>query len=266
VRADSPLTLALIGTMSVHLLLFTATDAMSTLTRHLPEPAPRFELVDIDEPEPPPPPRALPAPPPPDKTLDPTPIDRPTPPHPTPQVHTSASHPPVDTPPTPTPPTSDTPPVPGALGADGVDRGWSNDEGTAGPRDAHGTHAAGTGSGLGSAGGTGTGSAPAPPAPPSIATIKRRALPKGDYGVLEAGKSYPDEARRLGIEGDLRVRLVVDTTGHVTSATLLGHLGHGLDELALKQARAIEFDPAIDTDDQPTTSVVVWSFHFTLPK
>jgi TonB family protein len=249
--------------MSVHLLLFTATDAMSTLTRHLPEPPPRFELVDIDVPEPPPPPRAAPPPPPPDKTPDPTPVDTPTPPHPTPHVRTSTR--PVETPPT-TPPTSDTPPVPGALSADGVDHGWSNEEGQAGPRDAHGTRAAGTGSGLGSAGGDGTGSAPAPPAPASIATLKRRALPKGDYGVLEAGKDYPAEARRLGIEGEIKVRLVVDVSGHVTSATLLDHLGYGLDELALKQARTIEFEPAIDTNDEPTMSMLVWSFHFTLPK
>jgi protein TonB len=263
VRADSPIALALIGTMSVHLLLFTATDAVSTLTRHLPEPAPHLELIDIDEPAPPPPPPA--PPPPPDKAPDATPVDKPVSPHPTPQVHSTATQPPVETP-HPSQPPSDTPPVPGALGADGVDRGWSNEDGQTGPRDAHGIRPPGTGSGHGSAGGDGTGSAPAPPAPPSIATIKRRALPKGDYGVLEAGKNYPDEARRLGIEGDLRVRLVVDVTGHVTTATLLGHLGHGLDELALQQARAIEFDPAIDTDDKPTTSVVVWSFHFTLPK
>ncbi len=84
--------------------------------------------------------------------------------------------------------------------------------------------------------------------------------------MFEAGKDYPAEAKRLGIEGDLRVRLLVDATGHVATATLLGSLGHGLDELALAQAQRIEFEPAIDTDDKPTASVVVWTFHFTLPK
>jgi TonB family protein len=62
------------------------------------------------------------------------------------------------------------------------------------------------------------------------------------------------------------VRLVVDATGKVAQAKLLGKgLGHGLDELALARARAIEFVPAKDSDDQPVASVVVWTFTFTLP-
>ena len=47
---------------------------------------------------------------------------------------------------------------------------------------------------------------------------------------------------------------------------LLNRLGHGLDELALKRAAEIEFEPARDTDDRPVTSVVVWTFTMTLPK
>jgi TonB family protein len=100
----------------------------------------------------------------------------------------------------------------------------------------------------------------------SVATIKKRALPRGDYGYIDAGKDYPTEAKQLGIEGPVRVRLVVDDRGKVTSAVLLNHLGHGLDELALRKAREIEFDPARDTDDHPVASVVVWTFNMTLPK
>ncbi len=91
-------------------------------------------------------------------------------------------------------------------------------------------------------------------------------MPKGDYGYFDAGRDYPQEAKQLGIEGALRVRLVVDDHGHVTTAVLLNHLGHGLDELALDRARKIEFEPARDTDDHPVASVVVWTFQMTLPK
>jgi protein TonB len=100
----------------------------------------------------------------------------------------------------------------------------------------------------------------------SVATIKKRALPKGDYGYFDAGKDYPAEARQLGIEGAIRVRLVVDAEGKVTQARLLNKLGHGLDELAMKRARQLEFTPAVDTEDHPVSSVVVWTFNMTLPK
>jgi len=124
----------------------------------------------------------------------------------------------------------------------------------------------GKGGGKGSGDGTGDGSGSGPPPPPvSIAAIKVPAKPKGDFDYLEIGKNYPPEAKRLGIEGELKARLVVDATGKVTSVRLLGSLGHGLDELATTQARKLTFEPARDTNDQPVTSVVVWTFTFTLP-
>ncbi|MBE7454414.1 MAG: TonB family protein [Kofleriaceae bacterium] len=88
---------------------------------------------------------------------------------------------------------------------------------------------------------------------------------KAGFDYFDARKSYPAEARRLGVEGKIRVRLLVDATGKVTQARLLGGLGHGLDELALARARAIEFEPALDSDDRPVASVVIWTFTFTLP-
>jgi TonB family protein len=99
-----------------------------------------------------------------------------------------------------------------------------------------------------------------------VATIKKRALPKGDYGYFDAGRDYPPEARQLGIEGAIRVRLLVDDQGKVVTKVLLNKLGHGLDELALKRAGEIQFEPALDTDDRPVSSVVIWTFNMTLPK
>jgi TonB family protein len=99
----------------------------------------------------------------------------------------------------------------------------------------------------------------------SIASIKTPAKPIGDFDYLSIGKDYPAEAKRLGIEGELRARLVVDATGKVTFVRLLGSLGHGLDELALARARRLTFLPARDVRGQPVVSVVVWTFAFTLP-
>jgi periplasmic protein TonB len=132
-------------------------------------------------------------------------------------------------------------------------------DGTAGRASGSG---AGSGSGASSpAAGRGTGDRPV-----SVAAIKHRALPRGDYEYFDAGKDYPPDAKRLGIEGDIRVKLVVDEHGRVVSRVLLDHLGHGLDEIALARALAIEFTPALDSDDHPVASVVVWTFHMNKPK
>jgi TonB family protein len=122
------------------------------------------------------------------------------------------------------------------------------------------------GAGGGTGEGIGSGVTAEPPKPVSVATIKKRALPKGDQSYFDAGKDYPAEAKQLGIEGVIRVRLVVDETGKVATAILLNKLGHGLDELALERSKLIEFHPAVDTSDRPVTSVVVWTFTMTLPK
>jgi TonB family protein len=58
-------------------------------------------------------------------------------------------------------------------------------------------------------------------------------VPRGNYQRLGVGTEYPPQARAHGIQGKIRVRLVVDQHGKVTSAILLNRLGYGLDEFAL---------------------------------
>jgi TonB family protein len=122
------------------------------------------------------------------------------------------------------------------------------------------------GSGGGTGAGSGAGAGDEIGKPVSIATIKTRAMPKREFDLLELGRNYPAEAKALGIEGDLRVRLIVDERGQVKSRVLLNKLGHGLDEVAMQHAAELEFEPARDTDDRPVTSVVVWTFHMNLPR
>ena len=74
------------------------------------------------------------------------------------------------------------------------------------------------------------------------------------------------EAKRLGVEGQVKVRLKIDAGGNVAGRSLVTRLGHGLDELALKLAGRLRFKPAIATDDRPVPATVVWTFTFTLPR
>ena len=252
--------LAVAGTLAIHLIIAVFFDALVVLyPMHEEPPAPRLELVDVEVPPivtPPPPPVPQAAP-----------IPAPAPAaHVAHVAHAAPAHVPEAAPvehvlqhPEPTPePTGGAPVIsepdlaPSATGV-GV---------AVGPRTTghigRGGHGGGTGTG------TGAGSA-VEMAPMSVATIKQRAMPRGDYSYQEA-KDYPEEAKQLDIEGKIRVKLVVDEHGAVKSAVLLNRLGHGLDELALRRASSIVFDPARDSDDHPVASVVVWTFDMTLPK
>jgi TonB family protein len=265
-RWDSPLVLATAGTLAVHLIVVTVTDAVVvTHPLQLRVPAPHIELVEVElppvlKPAPPPPPSATPPPP--------APVAPVTPVRPAPRAHAARAVPaPARAPEPPPPPT--TAPATAASGGEQVVHMDDVAPSATGVGVAVGKPVTGRigrgGSGGGTAAGSGSGAGELP-RPVSVATIKHRALPRGDYAFFAAGKDYPAEARALGIEGALRVRLVVDEQGKVTSRVLLNHLGHGLDELALRRAAEIEFTPATDTDDRPVTSVVVWTFNMTLPK
>lgn len=265
--SDSPGALPIVGSIAIHVVI---AILGGTLLESIPPPGlkapPKVELVDIELPPVlrPPPPEVKPAPPPP------TPAPAPPPPAPVKTQHVARSQP--VTPP-PTPPPTEPPTATPTSTASGGDPVVAMDDiapaatGVAvakGPRNTG--HIGRGGSGGGTGAGSGAGSSDAPPTPVSVATIKTRAMPRGDFSYVDASKDYPADAKALGIEGVIRVRLVVDDIGKVKSAVLLNRLGHGLDELALDRAKKIEFDPAKDTDDKPVSSVVVWTFNMTLPK
>jgi protein TonB len=265
VRWDSPLVLALAGTVAVHLAAVTAGDAL--VVTHPRRPwvaAPHLELVEVEVP-----PVVKPLPPPPAAPPPPAPAEPTPPPRAAPRAHAvrAVAPPPRAEEPPPPPTPSETPTPSGgeqvvhmddiAPAASGV--------GVAVGKPVTGRIGRG-GAGGGTGAGSGSGNGDEVARPVSVATIKTAAMPKGDYTFFDAGKDYPAEARALGIEGAIRVRLVVDEHGKVKSRVLLGKLGHGLDELALRRAAEIEFEPAIDTDNHPVTSVVVWTFNMTLPR
>ncbi len=260
-RFDSPVVLATAGTLAIHLLLAVAGDAIVVLNppRGI-EIAPEVELIDVEPVvKPPPPPVAE------DKQEEPEVEDTPKPtPQPVQKLAKRSAPPPKSSEP---PPPTETPPSGGAPLAtmEGLPPPTATGVPVAvGKRTSEHVGRGGTGTGTGA--GSGAGSADEPPKPVSIAVIKKNAMPKGDFGYIDAAKEYPPEAKALGIEGPIRVRLLVDETGKVKTAVLLNKLGHGLDELALAKAKQIEFEPARDTEDKAVSSTVIWTFRMTLPK
>jgi periplasmic protein TonB len=271
VKWDSPFVLTLAGTIAIHTILLVGADAVMVVTPDdEPEVPPRLELIEIKVEKPKAKEKEKPKPPPPQLKLDipevkPEPVKTPvkTVRQPVPQVRT-APPPPTDTP----PPQNTSPDSGGSTAPTLSNYQLTTDNGQADAiihkkaKPGRGQGGIGTGTGSGS----GAGSASAPPAPVSVATIKKRAMPKGDYGYIDASRDYPAEARQRSIEGPIRVKLIVGDDGVVRDATLLNRLGYGLDELALERAKKIQFDPARDTDDKAVSSIVIWTFNMTLPK
>lgn len=258
-RWDSPFVLAVAGTLAVHLTVVTGLDALVVIRPYRsPPPAPRVELVEIE-----PPPVLKPPPPPPPEPPPPEPVRPETPPPPRPQVARTAPRPAPRAaeppPPTEVPPPSETPGGSEVYHMENVAPAATGVAVASGPRSTGRIGRGGTGGGTGAGVGSGTEVA----RPVSVAMIKTMPKPKRDYDYIQ---DYPAEAKALGIEGNIRVRLVVDDTGKVISRVLLNKLGHGLDELALARAAELEFEPALSTDDKPVQAQLVWTFRMTLPK
>ncbi len=67
---------------------------------------------------------------------------------------------------------------------------------------------------------------------------------------------YPDEARRAGVEGTVRLKIVVDNEGRVVDVKLLNGPGFGLNEAAREAIKRFKFKPAIKGGESVSTSMV----------
>ncbi len=74
---------------------------------------------------------------------------------------------------------------------------------------------------------------------------------------------YTEEARRLRIEGEVLLEVVLESNGRVRVVRVVRGLGHGLDEAAVRSAEQIRFKPAL-RDGQPVDSGAVLHIIFQL--
>ncbi len=111
----------------------------------------------------------------------------------------------------------------------------------------------GQGSGIGDGSGGGTGGGPYRPGsgiePPSI--------------LREVKPDYTEEARRLGIRGDVVLEIVVRADGSVGHVRILQGLGHGLDQRAVDAVRQWRF-AAAKRRGQPVDVIVEVAVEFQL--
>lgn len=249
----------LAATLVFHGLFVAGLDAAEHYVKMQHRPPPMEVTFEVQK-APPPPPPAPPPPPPP----EPEPPKVAEPPKPTPRKRVVAEKippPPSTAPPPPAPGPPDEEPaapqqvyvLPGG-GQMAVDTGSPEGKPTGRP--------GGTGKGTGGAGGEPGVPGNGPKVVP-LASVKRMPEAMGDYDL---SKDYPDEAKRLGIEGEASVRLLVGEDGSVSQTKLVRGPGHGLNEKAVELGRKIRFKPALDESDRPVATWITWTFTFTLPR
>jgi len=66
---------------------------------------------------------------------------------------------------------------------------------------------------------------------------------------------YPEEAKRAGVEGTVRLRITVDFEGHVTEVKILSGPGYGLDEAAREALKRFKFKPAMKAGEAVSTTI-----------
>ena len=90
--------------------------------------------------------------------------------------------------------------------------------------------------------------------PPQTVTPEAKAAPKHvdsapavqPVVILEKPNPvYTEEARKLGLEGEVLVEVIFPASGQVQVVRVVKGLGHGLDEAALRAAEQIRFKPAL---------------------
>jgi periplasmic protein TonB len=111
---------------------------------------------------------------------------------------------------------------------------------------------------------------PAPPKPKFQPVSELRVKSKPVIDAVACGRSvvYPPEAQRLGLEGEVRLRVSLDESGRVVEVKVVSGLGHGLDEAAVNAIKnRCRFTPAFATDGKPVPFVIpAYVFRFELPR
>jgi protein TonB len=243
--ARRPLRIGLLASLLLH---FGAVTALSRVERD-PAPARRLEPIElqvVETPPPPPPPEPVPEPPPPPKLVA---VRR----RPRPPVETAP--PPPNKPPPPQP--IDEPPTP-VFGAteDSVIEGDSPVAVPVGntvmvkPE------------------------TPRPPGPPTpLPGADAPFAPVGDIYLKQFARKLreekapmPENALRMGVGGQVVMRVGVDRDGKVRSVRVIKPGGHGFDEAASKAMWKFRFSPCIDMQGRTVDCLLTYLYRFEAPR
>jgi len=115
----------------------------------------------------------------------------------------------------------------------------------------------------GESGGKGT-AAPATAAPDPDKPVSPAEVTRWPKLKREVRAPYPAEAKELGVEGIVVLKIHVGADGSVKDVKVVTGLGHGLDEAAVKAVKEFLFDPAMKGDKPVSTIIPRYEYEFIL--
>jgi TonB family protein len=77
-------------------------------------------------------------------------------------------------------------------------------------------------------------------------------------------RRYPDSARRLDIEGVVRLLVEVRSNGTVRNVRVITDPGGGLGEAAVEELRSARFRPALDRRGRAVDTRIVYTVRYVL--
>jgi TonB family protein len=105
---------------------------------------------------------------------------------------------------------------------------------------------------------------PLPPPPPPPPPPKKVVIRDKPAVIEEVTIPYPAEARRLEIEGDVKLEVSINEKGMVTKVKILKDPGGGLGEAAAKALKKFKFSPAITDQGKAVPYKIKYVYSFVL--
>jgi len=108
--------------------------------------------------------------------------------------------------------------------------------------------------------------APLPPAvdPNAFAPVADNLICEDAARIVEIKPDYPPEARRLQIEGQVKVRVAIDRQGNMRWARVIKSPGYGMDEAAKQGLSRSKFKPAHACDGRVVDQIITYTYTFRL--
>ena len=108
--------------------------------------------------------------------------------------------------------------------------------------------------------------APLPPAvdPNAFAPVADNLICEDAARVLEVKPDYPPEARRLQIEGQVKIRVAIDRQGNMRWVRVIKSPGYGMDEAAKLGLARSKFKPARACDGRLVDQIITYTYTFQL--
>ena len=83
-------------------------------------------------------------------------------------------------------------------------------------------------------------------------------------GLPGLNVSYPERARRRGVQGRVMLSFIVTPAGKAENIEVVSGIGHGCDRAAIRAVKRAKFIPGKDSNGNPVTSIMGLPINFRL--